>query len=86
MDIEKERAVFEAWYIAKARKNIGPLQKWTDTEVRGGFLRVDGDGTYVGDYVAGSWDAWQARAAQDNDFPLGRPCDLSGEGSCESCQ
>lgn len=22
----------------------------------------------------------------DNDFPLGEACDLSGEGSCESCQ
>lgn len=21
-----------------------------------------------------------------NDFPLGKACDLSGEGSCESCQ
>ncbi len=25
-------------------------------------------------------------SAQDNDFPLGQACDLSGEGSCESCQ
>jgi len=22
----------------------------------------------------------------DNDFPLGKACDLSGEGTCESCQ
>lgn len=25
-------------------------------------------------------------AGDDNDFPLGKACDLSGEGSCESCQ
>ena len=23
---------------------------------------------------------------EDNDFPLGKACDLSGEGTCESCQ
>lgn len=22
----------------------------------------------------------------DNDFPLGKACDLSGDGTCESCQ
>ena len=22
----------------------------------------------------------------DNDFPLGKACDLSGEGTCEACQ
>lgn len=22
----------------------------------------------------------------DNDFPLGNACDLSGEGTCEACQ
>lgn len=22
----------------------------------------------------------------DNDFPLGKACDLSGEGTCDSCQ
>lgn len=25
-------------------------------------------------------------AADDNDFPLGQACDLSGEGTCEACQ
>lgn len=24
--------------------------------------------------------------ASDNDFPLGKACDLSGEGACEACQ
>lgn len=24
--------------------------------------------------------------ADDNDFPLGPACDLSGEGTCEACQ
>lgn len=24
--------------------------------------------------------------ADDNDFPLGNACDLSGEGTCEACQ
>ena len=24
--------------------------------------------------------------ADDNDFPLGKACDLSGEGTCEACQ
>lgn len=23
---------------------------------------------------------------EDNDFPLGKACDLSGEGTCDSCQ
>ncbi len=23
---------------------------------------------------------------QSNDFPLGKACDLSGEGTCEACQ
>ena len=26
------------------------------------------------------------RAATDNDFPLGKACDMSGEGGCEACQ
>lgn len=25
-------------------------------------------------------------SADDNDFPLGQVCDLSGEGTCEACQ
>ena len=24
--------------------------------------------------------------AEDNDFPLGKACDLSGEETCDSCQ
>lgn len=27
-----------------------------------------------------------ATPAADNDFPLGKACDLSGEGTCEACQ
>jgi hypothetical protein len=27
-----------------------------------------------------------AAPAADNDFPLGKACDLSGEGTCEACQ
>jgi hypothetical protein len=27
-----------------------------------------------------------APAQDDNDFPLGKACDLSGEGTCEACQ
>lgn len=27
-----------------------------------------------------------AQPADDNDFPLGKACDLSGEGTCEACQ
>ena len=27
-----------------------------------------------------------AQAAHDDDFPLGKACDLSGEGNCEACQ
>lgn len=27
-----------------------------------------------------------AQAQEDNDFPLGKACDLSGEGTCDSCQ
>lgn len=25
-------------------------------------------------------------APDDNDFPLGKACDLTGEGTCEACQ
>lgn len=28
----------------------------------------------------------EALTADDNDFPLGQACDLSGEGTCEACQ
>jgi hypothetical protein len=28
----------------------------------------------------------QPTAADDNDFALGKACDLSGEGTCEACQ
>lgn len=28
----------------------------------------------------------QEQTQEDNDFPLGQACDLSGEGTCESCQ
>ena len=28
----------------------------------------------------------QAPAVDENDFPLGKACDLSGEGTCEACQ
>ena len=32
-------------------------------------------------------EALRKRLAQDdNDFPLGKACDLSGEGTCEACQ
>lgn len=42
----------------------------------------------------GRWDAFSAVLnhlhppvrADDNDFPLGNACDLSGEGTCEACQ
>jgi hypothetical protein len=27
-----------------------------------------------------------AEKQDDNDFPLGKACDLSGEGACEACQ
>lgn len=27
-----------------------------------------------------------AQPADDNDFALGKACDLSGEGTCEACQ
>jgi hypothetical protein len=27
-----------------------------------------------------------APPADDNDFPLGKACDLSDDGSCEACQ
>ena len=27
-----------------------------------------------------------APAQDDDDFPLGKACDLSGEGTCEACQ
>ena len=30
--------------------------------------------------------AFQAAAPQEGDFPLGKACDLSGDGTCEACQ
>ena len=29
--------------------------------------------------------AFKAEAPQGDDFPLGKACDLSGDGTCESC-
>lgn len=30
--------------------------------------------------------AVEEKQPEDNDFPLGKACDLSGEGTCDSCQ
>ena len=39
------------------------------------------------DMLADDWMVVQPAAAQDdNDFALGKACDLSGEGTCEACQ
>ncbi len=41
------------------------------------------------DVLASDWQiahAIQTTPAESNDFPLGKACDLSGEGTCEACQ
>ncbi len=39
------------------------------------------------DVLADDWQIVSAiKAADSNDFPLGKACDLSGEGTCEACQ
>lgn len=30
--------------------------------------------------------AFKAEPPQEGDFPLGKACDLSGDGTCEACQ
>ena len=37
------------------------------------------------DMLASDWSIVE-KVADDNDFPLGNACDLSGEGTCEACQ
>jgi hypothetical protein len=36
--------------------------------------------------IDASYGQGLSKSADDNDFPLGKACDLSGEGDCEACQ
>lgn len=50
---------------------------------------VESDADLVAHLRAASlpWDQRHKQPAQDdNDFPLGKACDLTGEGTCEACQ
>lgn len=40
----------------------------------------------INDCLAEDWSIVGSAAKSDNDFPLGKACDLSGEGNCEACQ
>lgn len=56
---EQERADFEAWYIAGARKSVPAFAEWSEIELREGCMRPD-SGSYRIDYARIAWDAWQA--------------------------
>lgn len=56
---EQERAEFEAWYIAGARKSVPAFAEWSEIELREGCMRPD-SGSYRIDYARIAWDAWQA--------------------------
>lgn len=38
------------------------------------------------DMLADDWHVVNTLAKDDGDFPLGKACDMSGEGTCEACQ
>lgn len=42
--------------------------------------------TQIDNMVCGLTSATPNAPAQDNDFPLGSACDLSGEGHCTACE
>lgn len=56
---EQERAEFEAWYIAGARKAVPAFAEWSEIEIREGCMRPD-SGSYRIDSARIAWDAWQA--------------------------
>ena len=56
---EQERAEFEAWYIARARKAVPAFAEWSEIEIREGCMRPD-SGSYRIDSARIAWDAWQA--------------------------
>lgn len=65
-----------AWGIEAAAKEADHWQKVTH---RAGGKSV------AGEYIAGAIRSLAAEVDPD-DFPLGKSCDLSGEGDCEACQ
>ena len=56
---EQERAEFEAWYIARARKAVPAFAEWSEIEILEGCMRPD-SGSYRIDSARIAWDAWQA--------------------------
>ncbi|MFZ7337478.1 hypothetical protein ACLS0R_14610 [Comamonas jiangduensis] len=58
-DTDADRAEFEAWYIAGARKSVPAFAEWSEIELREGCMRPD-SGSYRIDYARIAWDAWQA--------------------------
>lgn len=56
---DQERAEFEAWYIAGARKAVPAFAEWSEIEIREGCMRPD-SGSYRIDSARIAWDAWQA--------------------------
>ena len=56
---DQERAEFEAWYIAGARKAVPAFAEWSEIEIREGCMRPD-SGSYRRDSARIAWDAWQA--------------------------
>ena len=63
---------------------------WIKT-LEGGHIVTPGDWIITGvkgEHYPCNPDIFAAtyESADDNDFPLGKACDLSGEGTCEACQ
>lgn len=56
---EQDRAGFEAWYIARARKAVPAFAEWSEIEILEGCMRPD-SGSYRIDSARIAWDAWQA--------------------------
>lgn len=89
------------WYLIPEDDGYGPVLVGHDEYILkhnpqvGGYYVVYEDG-YKSFSPAAAFEsgysrlpfegATQPAPADDNDFPLGQACDLSGEGTCEACQ
>ena len=57
-------------------------EHWQEVTRRAGGKSVAGE--YIAAAIRGH--VGKPREADPDDFPLGKACDLSGEGNCEACQ
>jgi hypothetical protein len=60
----KERADFEAWYIASTRESLPSAgDGWSDDQIRDSFMGAGTNGKYRASGAQIAWEGWQARAS-----------------------